>query len=78
MHTDSQYYVTDPEVQHVPVSELLSKVPPFSWSPISMNVLHCSKDYLASRAKLFNPKSTNPSVVHVNCIQSRCLSSDMV
>lgn len=24
-----------------------------------------SKDYLASRAKLFNPKETNPHIVHV-------------
>lgn len=40
--------MTDPEVEHVPVNELLSK------------------EYLASRAKLFDPEKTNPSVVHVS------------
>ncbi|EJD04166.1 gamma-glutamyltranspeptidase [Fomitiporia mediterranea MF3/22] len=45
---DSQYYVTDPEVEHIPVKELLSK------------------EYLASRAKLFDPSRTNPEVIHGN------------
>ncbi|THH33538.1 hypothetical protein EUX98_g639 [Antrodiella citrinella] len=49
---DSQYYVTDPEVVHVPVKELLSK------------------EYLASRAKLFDPEKTNPAVVHGNPVNS--------
>lgn len=49
---DSQYYVTDPEVKHVPVAELLSK------------------EYLASRAKLFDPSKTNPKVVHGNPVNS--------
>ncbi|KAJ2921559.1 hypothetical protein H1R20_g15538, partial [Candolleomyces eurysporus] len=49
---DSQWYVTDPEVNHIPVDELLSK------------------EYLASRAKLFNPKETNPKVVHGQPVNS--------
>ncbi|KAH8997583.1 gamma-glutamyltranspeptidase [Lactarius akahatsu] len=49
---DSQYYVTDPDVQHVPVEELLSR------------------DYLASRAALFNPKKADPRVIHGNPVQS--------
>lgn len=38
---DTMYYVADPQHEHVPVEELLSK------------------DYLASRAKLFNPKKSS-------------------
>ncbi|KAI9462441.1 gamma-glutamyltranspeptidase [Lactarius psammicola] len=49
---DSQYYVADPDVQHVPVEELLSR------------------DYLASRAALFNPEKTDPRVIHGNPVQS--------
>jgi len=49
---DSQYYVTDPDVVHVPVDELLSK------------------EYLASRATLFDPTKTNPEVVHGNPVHS--------
>lgn len=49
---DTQYYVADPAVEHVPVKELLSK------------------EYLASRAKLFDPKSTNPNIVHGNPVHS--------
>ncbi|KAK7694906.1 hypothetical protein QCA50_002094 [Cerrena zonata] len=49
---DSQYYVTDPDVHHIPVKELLSK------------------EYLASRAKLFDPTKTNPNVVHGNPVNS--------
>ncbi|KAI5898414.1 gamma-glutamyltranspeptidase [Schizophyllum commune H4-8] len=49
---DSQWYVTDPDVVHVPVAELLSG------------------EYLAKRAKLFNPKNTNPEVVHGNPVAS--------
>ncbi|KXN83920.1 Putative gamma-glutamyltransferase YwrD [Leucoagaricus sp. SymC.cos] len=49
---DSQWYVTDPDVVHVPVKELLSK------------------EYLAKRAKLFNPEKTNPQVVHGNPVNS--------
>ncbi|KDQ63394.1 hypothetical protein JAAARDRAFT_377266 [Jaapia argillacea MUCL 33604] len=49
---DSQYYVTDPDVKHIPVKELLSK------------------EYLASRAKLFDPRRTNPTVVHGNPVNS--------
>ncbi|KAI9445084.1 gamma-glutamyltranspeptidase [Lactarius indigo] len=49
---DSQYYVTDPDVQHVPVEELLSR------------------EYLASRAALFNPKKADPRVIHGNPVQS--------
>ncbi|OCH96216.1 gamma-glutamyltranspeptidase [Obba rivulosa] len=49
---DSQWYVTDPEVEHVPVAELLSK------------------DYLASRAQLFDSQRTNPKVVHGNPVNS--------
>ncbi|PPQ62973.1 hypothetical protein CVT24_006079 [Panaeolus cyanescens] len=45
---DSQYYVTDPDVEHIPLKELLSK------------------EYLASRARLFSSKGTNPRVVHGN------------
>ncbi|KAF8269311.1 gamma-glutamyltranspeptidase [Lactarius quietus] len=49
---DTQFYVTDPDVQHVPVEELLSK------------------DYLASRAALFNPEKTNPRVIHGHPVHS--------
>ncbi|KLO13562.1 hypothetical protein SCHPADRAFT_940231 [Schizopora paradoxa] len=49
---DSQYYVADPEVQHVPVKQLLSK------------------EYLSKRAKLFDPKKTNPEVIHGNPVNS--------
>ncbi|XP_006454975.1 gamma-glutamyltransferase [Agaricus bisporus var. bisporus H97] len=49
---DSQWYVADPDVVHVPVKELLSK------------------EYLAKRAKLFNPEKTNPQVVHGNPVNS--------
>ncbi|ETW87363.1 hypothetical protein HETIRDRAFT_153903 [Heterobasidion irregulare TC 32-1] len=49
---DSQYYVTDPDVEHVPVDKLLSK------------------EYLASRATLFDPTRTNPDVVHGNPVHS--------
>ncbi|KAF9455036.1 gamma-glutamyltranspeptidase [Macrolepiota fuliginosa MF-IS2] len=49
---DSQWYVTDPDVVHVPVKELLSK------------------EYLAARAKLFNPEKTNPQAVHGNPVNS--------
>ncbi|KAL5518777.1 hypothetical protein ACEPAH_460 [Sanghuangporus vaninii] len=45
---DSQYYVTDPDFNHIPVKKLLSK------------------EYLTSRAKLFDPSKTNPRVVHGN------------
>ena len=45
---DTQFYVTDPDVEHVPVKELLSK------------------EYLAERAKLFDPEKTNPSIIHVS------------
>ncbi|CAL1695321.1 unnamed protein product [Somion occarium] len=47
-----QYYVTDPDVHHIPVAELLSK------------------EYLASRAKLFDPAKTNPQIVHGNPVNS--------
>ncbi|KAJ7596918.1 gamma-glutamyltranspeptidase [Mycena floridula] len=50
--SDSQWYVTDPDVKHIPVEELLSQ------------------KYLASRAKLFDPKKTNPEVVHGNPVNS--------
>ncbi|TFK36827.1 gamma-glutamyltranspeptidase [Crucibulum laeve] len=49
---DSQWYVTDPEVEHIPVEQLLSK------------------EYLASRAKLFDPSKTNPSVIHGQPVNS--------
>ncbi|KAF9015493.1 nucleophile aminohydrolase [Cyathus striatus] len=49
---DSQWYVTDPEMEHIPVDELLSK------------------EYLASRAKLFDPIKTNPKVIHGNPVNS--------
>ncbi|KIY50583.1 gamma-glutamyltranspeptidase [Fistulina hepatica ATCC 64428] len=49
---DSQWYVTDPEAEHVPVKELLSK------------------EYLTSRAKLFDPLRTNPKVIHGNPVAS--------
>uniref|UniRef100_A0A8H7Y9Z4 Gamma-glutamyltranspeptidase n=1 Tax=Psilocybe cubensis TaxID=181762 RepID=A0A8H7Y9Z4_PSICU len=49
---DSQYYVTDPDVEHIPVKELLSK------------------EYLASRARLFNSKGANPRVIHGNPVNS--------
>ncbi|PSR75916.1 hypothetical protein PHLCEN_2v8830 [Hermanssonia centrifuga] len=49
---DSQYYVTDPAVHHIPLEELLSK------------------EYLASRAKLFDPTKVNPNIVHGNPVNS--------
>ncbi|KAF9569880.1 gamma-glutamyltranspeptidase [Agrocybe pediades] len=49
---DSQYYVTDPDVEHIPVEQLLSK------------------EYLASRAKLFSDKGANPRVIHGNPVNS--------
>ncbi|GBE77867.1 gamma-glutamyltranspeptidase [Sparassis crispa] len=48
---DSQYYVTDPDTAHIPVTELLSK------------------EYLASRAKLFESTKSN-DVVHGNPVNS--------
>ncbi|KAF8585517.1 gamma-glutamyltranspeptidase [Ramaria rubella] len=49
---DSKYYVTDPEVEHIPVTELLSK------------------DYLAKRAAIFDPKRANPDIRHGSPVQS--------
>ncbi|EIN14105.1 gamma-glutamyltranspeptidase [Punctularia strigosozonata HHB-11173 SS5] len=49
---DSQHFVSDPEVEHVPVEALLNK------------------EYLATRAKLFDPKKTNPQVVHGKPVHS--------
>ncbi|KAG6857536.1 hypothetical protein H0H87_000135 [Tephrocybe sp. NHM501043] len=50
--SDSEWYVTDPDVEHVPVAQLLSK------------------EYLAQRAKLFDPARTNPNVIHGNPVNS--------
>ncbi|KNZ77438.1 Putative gamma-glutamyltransferase ywrD [Termitomyces sp. J132] len=50
--SDSEWYVTDPEVEHVPVAQLLSK------------------EYLAKRAKLFDPSRTNPNVIRGNPVNS--------
>ncbi|KAG8935861.1 hypothetical protein FRC02_005860 [Tulasnella sp. 418] len=44
--SDTRYYVSDPEQEHVPVKKLLSK------------------DYLSSRAMLFNPSTANPDIKH--------------
>lgn len=49
---DSRWYVADPDVEHVPVKELLSK------------------EYLAKRARLFDPERTNPNLVHGNPVNS--------
>ncbi|KJA25753.1 hypothetical protein HYPSUDRAFT_37218 [Hypholoma sublateritium FD-334 SS-4] len=49
---DSQYYVTDPDVEQIPVEQLLSK------------------DYLASRARLFDSSGSNPKVIHGSPINS--------
>lgn len=49
---DSQWYVSDPEFNSIPLEQLLSK------------------EYLASRAKLFNPDKTNPEVVHGSPVNS--------
>ncbi|KAF8560254.1 gamma-glutamyltranspeptidase [Imleria badia] len=49
---DSQYYVNDPEFNHIPVDKLLSK------------------EYLASRAQLFDPCRVNPKVIHGNPVNS--------
>ncbi|KAF9474098.1 gamma-glutamyltranspeptidase [Pholiota conissans] len=49
---DSQYYVADPDVEHIPVEQLLSK------------------EYLAARARLFNPAGSNPKVIHGNPVNS--------
>ncbi|KAI0283385.1 nucleophile aminohydrolase [Russula aff. rugulosa BPL654] len=48
----SQHYVTDPDIEYVPVKDLLDK------------------RYLASRAALFDPKKTNPEVIHGSPLQS--------
>lgn len=49
---DSQHYVTDPDLEYVPVKDLLDK------------------GYLASRAALFDPKKTNPEVIHGSPLHS--------
>ncbi|KAH7928509.1 gamma-glutamyltranspeptidase [Leucogyrophana mollusca] len=49
---DSQYYVTDPEFDYIPVEQLLSK------------------EYLSSRAQLFNPAKADPKVIHGNPVNS--------
>jgi len=49
---DSLYYVTDPDVQHIPLEELLGK------------------EYLSSRARLFDSAGANPQVVHGNPVNS--------
>lgn len=49
---DSLYYVTDPDVEHIPLEELLGK------------------EYLSSRARLFNSAGTNPHMVHGNPVNS--------
>ncbi len=53
---------------HVPVQELLSKVGSFVISRLHMSYQFYVnlKEYLAKRAKLFNPNQTNPQVVHVS------------
>ncbi|KAN0125057.1 Nucleophile aminohydrolase [Russula decolorans] len=48
---DSQRYVTDPDLEYIPVKDLLDK------------------RYLASRAALFDPKKTNPEVIHGSPLQ---------
>ncbi|KAG9017411.1 hypothetical protein FRB93_007526 [Tulasnella sp. JGI-2019a] len=50
--SDTRYYVTDPDVEHVPVEELLSK------------------EYLAARAKLYNPEKMNGEIRHGHPVQS--------
>ncbi|PPQ67080.1 hypothetical protein CVT25_005681 [Psilocybe cyanescens] len=54
---DSQYYVTDPDVEHIPVEQLLSKASIFT------SVLRY--DYLASRARLFDSSGANPRSLRV-------------
>ncbi|KDQ14217.1 hypothetical protein BOTBODRAFT_175004 [Botryobasidium botryosum FD-172 SS1] len=49
---DTRYYVADPDVEHVPVEELLSK------------------EYLKSRAALFNPLRSNDEIKHGYPVQS--------
>ena len=54
---DSQYYVTDPEVHHVPVKELLSKVCLIRidrafWLIISRNTLPHEPNYLTRRRRI--------------------------
>lgn len=49
---DSLYYVTDPDVEHIPLEELLGK------------------EYLSSRARLFDSAGTNHQVVHGNPVNS--------
>ncbi len=61
--TDSKWYVADPDVRHVPVKGLLSKVWRYDIAPwINLTI---SQDYLASRAKLIDPRRANPEAVHV-------------
>ena len=55
--------MADPDVRHVPVEGLLSKVWKYDMAPrISLTII---KDYLASRAKLIDPRRANPEAVHV-------------
>jgi gamma-glutamyltranspeptidase/glutathione hydrolase len=49
---DSLYYVTDPDIEHIPLEELLGK------------------EYLSSRAQLFDSTGTNPQVIHGNPVNS--------
>ncbi|KAF9523622.1 gamma-glutamyltranspeptidase [Crepidotus variabilis] len=49
---DTRYYVADPDVEHIPVKQLLSK------------------EYLASRARLFNPDKRNQDIVHGEPVNS--------
>ncbi|KAG5639221.1 hypothetical protein H0H81_005295 [Sphagnurus paluster] len=55
--TDTEWYITDPDIEHVPVKELLNK------------------EYLAARAKLFDPSKTNPEIIHVRILEKKRESS---
>jgi len=61
---DSQYYVTDPDFGHVP-EEILSKAGSFYSNQLNIQTDSPMQEYLTSRARLFDPSRTNPSVVHV-------------
>ncbi|CAE6480413.1 unnamed protein product [Rhizoctonia solani] len=66
---DTQYYVSDPKVNKVPVEEMLSKESIITSFPISQypdGVPCIIQEYLRKRAEYFNPSASIPDVHHGN------------